>query len=1366
MTTTLKTACPSCGKRLRMSESKQGKTVRCPACRETFVANDAVEASQMTIDTTAAAVSVDTTQLVKDETLSDLVSPSAQNTEEATLRKLGRFELKSVLGAGGFGVVYRAYDPQLERFVALKVPTFGPNQKTRIARFLAEAKAAARLKHANIVSTFETGKADRKYYIASEYIDGDLLSAMAKRERFNAKDAAQIVCKLAQAVAYAHSQGIVHRDIKPHNVMVDSSGEPQLMDFGLAKRTDDSANLTTDGALLGTPAYMAPEQARGELQLVNQFSDQYSLGVVLYSLLTGATPCEGSPHIVIAEVAKGEFHSVRDRDTNIDRTLDAICQKAMHPEQAQRYTDCDQFSEDLDAWANGKSVLARPLTPLQRVGRILVEHQVMVVLFSMIVVLSGLVAVFSFRLSQREAVMKNLQITDSDPARTASDGPEFASQGSSADSTADSPPSSQANYSNGSPASNVPAEIDLLSLVDVDDCHVLGTWTQSENYIECTNEIGATRIQIPYRISGEYNLSAIVEPLGERKSLAIGLCINQTSCHALLHYNGLNALESMGNESILGGPSSTTTLPKFTTGRRSTVRCEVRHAGVRVLVDGVEVINWKGDTTKLSQNGYWKMPFPDAFYVGTFRSAYRFHSIQLKPLTDQVGTAYILPPRLTTSKSLQAAAETFGHAVSEVNAIVAKLNRTLNTYDDNGVQTLDVDVHSTEVTDEQLLTIAKLTGPVQIQFSHGKYSGTEGFAAIGQMTNLRQIWFWNCQYVNEQILQAVAKCKTLRGISLSHQRMSDAEIDALCQISGLEELWIDGTGLTDSKIERVATALPRLTELVMGGNRESKDVTDAAVASLVGLQKLEVLDIRDTVGFTDECVPALVKMTTLRELNIGGTSITQTGFERLQAAIPTANIDWRPRKPEDNQTELDLLSVVNVAERTLEGQWSLVDGTLTSQYEANTKPTLEIPAQPPNEFTLIAEVTRTSASALGLHICFPFYSESTGIYIGGFYGTGIATIDGADYKSNKTSLRSYKPFVAGVTKIIEIRVKGKAIELRVDDETVLRFESNGETLGPGWTCEHPNWITLGCVSAEFRISKLTLIGHSGPIVVPRSTNVAANAVAEQVDVASAASVPPTAVSSAMDSAAGSTEDAAEDSIPASQVENAADTPTGLLMLTTFLRSDALRDVKVTVFDQDGNEFKTVSTDTRGRAAFRDVPFGDYEFLCQTESSGINLARRLARRELYRPTRGKLAIAKAQSTKRRIDLRPAREIRVEYAEVVPNADLVSLTTGNSRTGTITEAVTATCFFPLSGMSNRSQSSIRLESSSTDESLQLRCLPAGTIIDLGDVKFDNVAETTDEWTSAATVTLAAVHEDHVYLFQHQDGHRFKLRISQVN
>jgi len=211
MATKHKISCPDCDQSLRLDERKIGATVRCPKCGNQFVATDSRLASDESIDTSDSVVSVEKTSGSNDSAANSIPGPAAQSQEEPTLRKLGRFELKSVLGAGGFGKVYRAYDPQLERFVALKVPTFGPNQKTRIQRFLAEAKAAARLKHANIVSTFESGKADKKYYIASEFIDGELLSKRIKQAPPIIKESAELVRKLADALAYAHSQNIVPR---------------------------------------------------------------------------------------------------------------------------------------------------------------------------------------------------------------------------------------------------------------------------------------------------------------------------------------------------------------------------------------------------------------------------------------------------------------------------------------------------------------------------------------------------------------------------------------------------------------------------------------------------------------------------------------------------------------------------------------------------------------------------------------------------------------------------------------------------------------------------------------------------------------------------------------------------------------------------------------------------------------------------------------------------------------------------------------------------------------------------------------------------------------------------------------------------
>jgi serine/threonine protein kinase len=249
------------------------------------------------------------------------------------------------LGTGGFGKVYKAKDPSLDRFVALKVPMLASSGEHRISRFLSEAKAAARLRHPNIVTTYESGKAGNQYYIATEYIKGELLSDRLERGSPSFSEAAQIVRKLALALQYAHRRGIIHRDLKPHNVMLDGDGEPQLIDFGLARRTDDDSHLTTDGALLGTPAYMSPEQARGEVSKVDTLSDQYSLGVILYYLLTGSTPHSGAPYVIVSKVAMGHYHPVRERTPEVDPTLEAIFQKAMMPDREDRYPSCGFFGD-------------------------------------------------------------------------------------------------------------------------------------------------------------------------------------------------------------------------------------------------------------------------------------------------------------------------------------------------------------------------------------------------------------------------------------------------------------------------------------------------------------------------------------------------------------------------------------------------------------------------------------------------------------------------------------------------------------------------------------------------------------------------------------------------------------------------------------------------------------------------------------------------------------------------------------------------------------------------------------------------------------------------------------------------------------
>jgi len=283
-----------------------------------------------------------------------------------SLGKLGRFELKELLGQGAYGRVYRAYDPQLDREVALKVPIFGPDDKHKIQRFSAEAKAAARLRHPNIVSTYESGQIGAQYYIAAQFVSGQTLAQRLAQGRPDFRLSAEWIRQLALALAYAHEAGIVHRDIKPENMILDDSGVPHIMDFGLAKRINDDAAMTTDGSILGTPAYMSPEQARGDLANVGPKSDQYSLGVVFYQLLTGKKPFEGSPHSVIAKVVAAEPPPPRSLDSKIPEDLEAICEIAMNKNAAERYPSCSEFSADVARWLGGYETDARPLTAVER----------------------------------------------------------------------------------------------------------------------------------------------------------------------------------------------------------------------------------------------------------------------------------------------------------------------------------------------------------------------------------------------------------------------------------------------------------------------------------------------------------------------------------------------------------------------------------------------------------------------------------------------------------------------------------------------------------------------------------------------------------------------------------------------------------------------------------------------------------------------------------------------------------------------------------------------------------------------------------------------------------------------------------------
>lgn len=272
---------------------------------------------------------------------------------------------------GSFARVYRARDTIMDRDVAIKVPLPSTFQSAEaLTRFLREAKATGQLSHPNIVTTYEVGVEGEQIYLASELIRGQTLADGIAAAQIDPRSAAELAERLSDALSYAHLQGIVHRDIKPDNILLDTNRQPHILDFGLARLQADREKLTHDGAVMGTPVYMSPEQAGGEKKHpVGPQSDQYSLGVVLYEMLTGAPPFRGSVEAVIFNVIATDPPAPHTVRAGIPRDLDTICQKAMAKEPEARYANCDAMREDLRRWRDGEPILGRRVGIAERLVR-------------------------------------------------------------------------------------------------------------------------------------------------------------------------------------------------------------------------------------------------------------------------------------------------------------------------------------------------------------------------------------------------------------------------------------------------------------------------------------------------------------------------------------------------------------------------------------------------------------------------------------------------------------------------------------------------------------------------------------------------------------------------------------------------------------------------------------------------------------------------------------------------------------------------------------------------------------------------------------------------------------------------------------
>ncbi len=347
------TVCPTCGTRLS-SDALEGLCASC-LLREGFAGGD--------------------------ETASQTPAQRRQGLTAAG-REFGDYELLEEIARGGMGVVYRARQRSLKRIVALKMILSGHlATEAEVQRFRTEAEAAAKLDHPNIVPIYEVGEVEGRHYFTMKFVEGgNLAGRMSKDEcrrteasrvgetQFDIRPSAFVISKVSRAVHYAHQRGILHRDLKPTNILLDERGEPQLTDFGLAKLVERDAGLTQSVSVMGTAAYMSPEQARGVTREVTTATDIYSLGAILFELLTGRPPFVGEDFVsTLRKVVEDEPPSLRAARPDIDRDLETICLKCLEKDPARRYGAAGQLADDLERWLRREPIHARASTTWERV---------------------------------------------------------------------------------------------------------------------------------------------------------------------------------------------------------------------------------------------------------------------------------------------------------------------------------------------------------------------------------------------------------------------------------------------------------------------------------------------------------------------------------------------------------------------------------------------------------------------------------------------------------------------------------------------------------------------------------------------------------------------------------------------------------------------------------------------------------------------------------------------------------------------------------------------------------------------------------------------------------------------------------------
>jgi TolB-like protein/Tfp pilus assembly protein PilF/tRNA A-37 threonylcarbamoyl transferase component Bud32 len=369
-------SCPECG-----SASRVGRSL-CLSCM--LSAGVGANGHNGNLSAEAAA---------KAETLDDLLGEL--DVCDADWR-IGNYQVLEEIGRGGMGVIYRARQRHSRRIVALKrILSYHADSQETLARFRREAQAAASLDHPNILPIYEVSECDDGLpFFSMKFAGGGSLLDAAPALRGEPRRSVALMAKVARAVQYAHGQGILHRDLKPGNVLLDGRGEPLVSDFGLAKWLDTSSHLTRTLTIFGTPGYIAPEQVNGSAGKLDPASDVYSLGAILFDLLTGRPPFLGEHALkVIQQASEKPAPKLRTLMPGLDRDLETICAKCLEREPGARYRSAGDLAEDLERWLEGRHIVARPVSPPARAWRWTRRNPVVAGMAALLLVLGSTVGV-------------------------------------------------------------------------------------------------------------------------------------------------------------------------------------------------------------------------------------------------------------------------------------------------------------------------------------------------------------------------------------------------------------------------------------------------------------------------------------------------------------------------------------------------------------------------------------------------------------------------------------------------------------------------------------------------------------------------------------------------------------------------------------------------------------------------------------------------------------------------------------------------------------------------------------------------------------------------------------------------------------